>query len=54
MIQKYIYGKPFPTEAVVEEHMTILGYEGAEYEMYEDDGVSKEYQKPKAFRKLCV
>ncbi len=41
-------------EALDTEHMTILGYEGAEYELYEDDGVSKEYQKPDAFRKLCM
>lgn len=32
-------------DALDTQHMTMLGYEGAEYELYEDDGVSKDYEK---------
>lgn len=39
-------------EALDTEHMTMLGYEGAEYDLYEDDGVSKSYQKPEEYRKM--
>lgn len=41
-------------EALDTEHMMMLGYPGAEYELYEDDGVSKEYQKPENYRKMCM
>ena len=39
-------------EAVDMEHMTVLGFAGAEYMLYEDDGVSRNYQKPEAYRRL--
>lgn len=39
-------------EALDTEHMTMLGYEGAEYDLYEDDGVSKSYKKPEEYRKM--
>lgn len=39
-------------EALDTEHMTMLGYEGAEYELYEDDGVSKDYDAAGNFRVL--
>ncbi len=32
-------------DALDTEHLAMLGYEGAEYTLYEDDGVSKEYEK---------
>lgn len=41
-------------EALDTEHMTMLGFAGAEYRLYEDDGVSKAYQKPEAYRKLVM
>ena len=34
------------------EHLTMLGYEGAEYVLYEDDGVHKEYENPENYRTL--
>lgn len=34
------------------EHMTMLGYQGAEYDLYEDDGESKTYGKPETYRKM--
>lgn len=37
-------------EALDTEHLTMLGYEGAEYTLYEDDGVSKEYDKAENYR----
>lgn len=39
-------------EALNTEHMVMLGYQGAEYELYEDDGVSKAYKKPEEYRKM--
>lgn len=41
-------------EALDTEHMTMLGFAGAEYMLYEDDGVSKRYQKPEDYRKLTM
>lgn len=37
-------------DALDTEHLTMLGYEGAEYTLYEDDGVSKEYDKAENYR----
>lgn len=34
------------------EHMSMLGYEGAEYTLYEDDGIGKEYDKKDNYRIL--
>lgn len=31
-------------------HMTVLGYPGAEYLLYEDDGVHKDYDNPENWR----
>ncbi len=39
-------------DALDTRHMTMLGYEGAEYELYEDDGVSKDYEKKENYRTL--
>ena len=39
-------------EALDTEHMTMLGFAGAEYMLYEDDGMSRNYQKPEAYRRL--
>ncbi len=36
------------------EHLTVLGYEGAEYALYEDDGISKEYDLEKNCRIISV
>ena len=33
-------------------HLTMLGYEGSSYTLYEDDGVHKEYDKTENYRKL--
>ena len=41
-------------EALDLEHMTMLGFAGAEYMLYEDDGMSRNYQKPEAYRRLCM
>ena len=41
-------------DALDTEHLTMLGYQGAEYELYEDDGVSKDYRKPEEYRKLSM
>ncbi len=30
----------------------MLGYEGAEYVLYEDDGIGKEYDKEENYRTL--
>lgn len=32
--------------------LTMLGYEGSSYTLYEDDGVHKEYDKAENYRKL--
>ena len=54
MIRRYIFGNPFETGAVWDEALAIdgfgtdasvagfdmLGYAGAHYTMYEDDGIS--------------
>lgn len=52
-------GKCIPVAGVasiVEEldtaHLTLLGFEGAEYVLYEDDGVHKDYENHKNFRTL--
>lgn len=37
-------------DALDTEHLDMLGYEGAEYTLYEDDGVSKEYDKAENYR----
>ena len=29
------------TESLDSDHLSLLGYEGAEYELYEDDGISR-------------
>ena len=34
------------------EHMKLLGFEGAEYVLYEDGGVHKEYEKPECYKIL--
>lgn len=34
------------------EHMKLLGFEGAEYVLYEDEGVHKEYEKPECYKIL--
>ena len=34
------------------ENMQLLGYEGAEYTLYEDDGVHKDYDKEENYRVL--
>ena len=39
-------------DALDTQHMEMLGYEGAEYELYEDDGVSKEYEKAGNYRTM--
>lgn len=39
-------------DALDTEHLTMLGYQGAEYSLYEDDGASKEYRKPEEYRKM--
>lgn len=41
-------------DALDTEHLMMLGYQGAEYELYEDDGVSKDYKKPEEYRKLSM
>ncbi len=33
-------------------HLSMLGYEGAEYVLYEDDGIGKEYDKEENYRTL--
>lgn len=42
--------------SIVEEldtaHLTLLGFDGAEYVLYEDDGVHKDYENHKNFRTL--
>ena len=32
--------------------LTMLGYEGSSYTLYEDDGVHKEYDKAENYREL--
>ena len=39
-------------EQIHTEQLTMLGYEGAEYLLYEDDGVSKEYDCKENYRML--
>lgn len=34
------------------EHLELLGYEDAEYALYEDDGVSREYETPEHYRRI--
>ncbi len=41
-------------EVVDMEHMTVLGFAGAEYMLYEDDGVSRNYRKPEEYRKFSI
>ena len=41
-------------EVVDMEHMTVLGFAGAEYMLYEDDGVSRNYRKPEEYRKFSM
>ena len=37
-------------EALDTVHMTVIGYLGAEYLLYEDDGIHKDYDNPKNWR----
>lgn len=39
-------------EALDTEHLALLGYDGASYTLYEDDGISKKYAKPEDYRIL--
>lgn len=39
-------------EALDTEHLTMLGYPGAEYTLYEDDGVGKNYDRAENYRTL--
>ena len=39
-------------DALDTEHLTMLGYAGSEYTLYEDDGVGKEYEKEENYRTL--
>ncbi len=41
-------------EALDTEHLTMLGYPGAEYSLYEDDGIGKEYEKAGNYRTLTM
>jgi alpha-glucosidase len=44
-----------PAQSVDElksDDLTLLGFDGAEYVLFEDDGVHKDYENPKNFRKL--
>lgn len=34
------------------ENMQLLGYEGAEYTLYEDDGIHKDYDSEENYRVL--
>lgn len=34
------------------EHMKLMGFEGSEYVLYEDDGVHKDYEKPENYKVL--
>nr|WP_305136729.1 TIM-barrel domain-containing protein [uncultured Schaedlerella sp.] len=39
-------------EALDTKHLTMLGYPGAEYTLYEDDGIGKDYENKKNYRTL--
>lgn len=39
-------------DAVDAEHLSIIGYDGAEYTLYDDDGFGKEYDKAENYRTL--
>lgn len=39
-------------EALDTEHLTLIGYPGAEYRFYDDDGVHKNYEDPEKVRTL--
>jgi alpha-glucosidase len=39
-------------EAVSTDSLTLLGFDGASYELYEDDGVHKDYENPANYRTL--
>lgn len=39
-------------DALDTEHLAMLGFEGSEYLLYEDDGMSKAYKKPEECRRL--
>lgn len=39
-------------EALDTEHLTLIGYPGAEYRFYDDDGVHKNYEAPEKVRTL--
>ena len=44
-----------PTETVDEldeETIELIGYEGASYELYTDDGVGKDYENPEHYKML--
>lgn len=41
-------------DAIDSEHMTLLGYSGAEYALYEDDGISKKYEPIEECRVLAI
>lgn len=44
-----------PAESVAEidtEHLRLLGYDGAEYVLYQDDGVHKDYDSPDNYRAM--
>ena len=40
------------TSDIDEKNMTLIGYEGAEYELYHDDGIHKDYDNDDNFSKL--
>ena len=41
-------------EALDTKHLTMLGYPGADYSLYEDDGIGKEYEKAENYRTLTM
>ena len=41
-------------EALDTEHLTLIGYPGAEYRLYDDDGIHKNYEDPEKVRTLKI
>ena len=39
-------------EAIDTTHMTMIGYAGSSYILYEDDGIHKDYEDPANYREL--
>lgn len=39
-------------EKLVTENLELLGFDGAEYELYEDDGIHKDYENPENYKIL--